>query len=808
MMRLAVTLAALLCLTGVGLRADTLTDEEVLARARQIARQLPTRDGLLRVAKACRPSDPALALQDYQAAAAKPCPRQWSPGSCVDSDLQIAEAVGQLGDAALAKKLLETICDSLLAASPPARDTESWYGAQTYALLRVAQALFLPDRPRFEQALLKAQEYLPQAPANAGSGQLLQRALTVLALQDPETAIQRYKTELAKWGVSAEFVWNALQADPEVVLAHVDDLMPKGRSLSGLPGGPSEGQVKGQLLVYLFRRDPAQAQQLAERLGLFFWSDGRGRLWPALAAAMQEAGAAKLPPVETCPRLYAAALPDLAQLDYDLAVQLARSLPQPAERYAALAAISRGLVASDLAHALAAAREALALYEANPQLSQVPLAALAGALADTDADLPPELLRRLTLPWALSQAFPRWWAGHRVEAEALLPALTPAQQLHCLAGLLTTPEKTFTVAERRAWVERAMALPAFGPEVGSTRQVVLVTAGFDPDLARRQWPLLKPGLAASPPDEMANASLDVLFALVEALERRQPGSAAAEVAEITAILAPAPAERTWPYLYRLRLARLQGATDPARCGAAVAAVVASLATAPRRILRQPVLAAAVRTLSTVDLPAALKLFAEEKEVQGDGGLLRDLMVAQAQADPQAVIPTVCRLSPRPSLNNHLSDVMYQVARDCSEECASAVAASWLQTTPPAGNPLPQVLLAVLRSGRPGLIARVPQYLDLMPQDFALASACNCVDLVFAGDEVLVAIMSRLQALKPYEAHGAMVKVAAAKLERDWSGNQDLFQALSPADQCEALLTIREMRSHREWLARENQAPEP
>lgn len=802
MMRLVFVLTVVWCLADYGLEADTLTNGEALARARQIALQLPTRECLLQVAKACRQSDPAQALKDYQAAAAKPCPRNWSSGKSAESSFEIAEAISQLGNAELAKKLLETICDGLLAAEPPAGVAGPWYRNQAFALLRVAQDLFTLDRPRFEQALLKAQEYLTQQPQDAGSGQLLQRALTVLALKEPETAIQRYKAELGNWGFTTDIVWNALQADPVVVLAHVDDIMPRGRSLSGSPNGPSEGQVKGQLLSFVFRRDPAQAQQLAERLGLFFQGDERGRLWLALAETMREIGIAKLPPVVAYPRLYAAALPDLAPLDYDLAMQFARALPDPAGRCAGLVAISRRLLASDPEHALAAAREALACFDANPHLNQVSLARLASTLADTDANLTPQLLKRLTLPWALAQAFPRWWAGHPSEAEALLPSLTPAQQLHCLAGLLTLREKVLTVAERRAWVQRATALPAFGQEVDSTRQIVMVTAGFDPDLARQQWPLLKPGLISSPPEEMTDHYLEVLYAIAEALEQRQPGSAAAEMAEITTRLTAAPVDRSWPYLYRLRLARLHGRTDRARCGAVVAEVIASLTAAPKRVSRQALLAEAIQTLSTIDLPAALKLFGEQKEVQGNWMLFQNLMVAQAEADPKAVIPTICQLASKPSLNNTLSDVMYRVAQECPEECVKEVAVSWLQTTPRAGNPLPQVLLAILRSGRPDLIAHVPEYLDLMPQDFSLAAACNLHDLVFASDEVLTAIRTRLQALKPYETRDAVGKVLAARLERDWSVNQDQFNAFSPSDQCQALLMMREMRLHRERMAPE------
>lgn len=799
---------ALLLAVGDVVGADTLTNEEIMARARQMALQAPTRECLLEVARAETGDHPAQALQDYRAAAAKPCPRGWQGGMDRDSDLRIAEAAARLGDADLAKRLLVPVCDGLLATSPPPQFIRYWYQGRAITLLRVAEDLFSLDRPRFEQALQKAQECLAQEVEGVGKQQALRRVLAVLALKEPETAIQRHKTELPRWYFQTDLIWNALPANPEVVLAHVDELMPKNSNLTGSPDGPSEGRVKGTLLAFVFRRDPAQAQQLAQQEDWFFWSGtNRGRLWLPLASAIVEMGAEKLPAGDACPKLYVAVMPELALQNADLALQVARSLPKPSDRLSALSGICRSLAPHDLERAVAAAREAMAMSDGDPRLSPYPLQTIAGALADTDADLTPELLKRLTAPRLIGSPFVKWWGKHSAAAEALLSTLTPAQQLQCITALLTTNEKTWQVADRRKWAERAMALSTFGQDAQSSQEVMLVVARFDPDLARQQWPRVKPALAARAPSEVENGSLEVLFAIGEGLEPRQAGGAAAEIAEITALLAAAPPERSWPYLYRMRLAHVYGYHDPEHCKRMVSEVIASLPTAPNRVYKQAVVSAGIRALGTVDLPAALKLFADTKEIQGDWKLLRDLMVAEGAAAPQAVVQTMCQLSPKPSLSNNLNDVMRRVARECPPECVHQVAVSWLQTKPPVGNPGPDVLRAVLWSARPEVIARIPEYLDLLPQDVSLAGVCGNQNLLFASDEVLANILSRLRALRSHDTPRAMTMIAAAKLERDWSGNQAMLNGLSPADQCAAILAIPEMRSQREWITQENQASE-
>jgi len=70
---------------------------------------------------------------------------------------------------------------------------------------------------------------------------------------------------------------------------------PRLDGVRALQAQPLESQV-GRLFAAFFRRDPDQAQQLAQREDWFFWSTERGRLWLPLATAMVEMGAQKLPP--------------------------------------------------------------------------------------------------------------------------------------------------------------------------------------------------------------------------------------------------------------------------------------------------------------------------------------------------------------------------------------------------------------------------------------------------------------------------------------------------------------------------------
>ncbi|MFQ5810887.1 MAG: hypothetical protein ACE5JM_14820, partial [Armatimonadota bacterium] len=91
---------------------------------------------------------------------------------------------------------------------------------------------------------------------------------------------------------------------------------------------------------------------------------------------------------------------------------------------------------------------------------------------------------------------------------------------------------------------------------------------------------------------------------------------------------------------------------------------------------------------------------------------------------------------------------------------------------------------------PPLIERLSHLEDDSAMAGGIGAAARFVTL--ADDVVLDGLLTRLQAMAPETATGALQFAVAAKAERDWEGSQTLLASLTPERRANALLTVLDM----------------
>ena len=794
-------LAVLLCFLCLPapLLGQQPTTEEVLALARRTARELGSRDCMVKIARHTRRSDAAQALGDYQAAAEVRPPARWSRQMRVISDYEVGRALVELGDPDGGLPLLKAALQETLELSPGHGDADYWNRDQVWHLAEFAEALACMDPETAVSTLQHAAEYLERIEKDNAKKEALRSYLFALALTEPQRAYQRYRDELAPWHFSERFVRNLIKGDPTVAATHVEDLFGTEKGKLGLSSGPGADRVAAELVVTLFRASPQQALEVAVKVRLGRWAESADSPCKPLAAEIHKSGIEALPRAPEYDGIYVSVAQDLALLDYDAAKSLALSLAKPYDRYRALANMARALAPHDLAQAADAARAAIEILDRESNLQEMPLQAATDVLAEYDEKIVPELLTRLRSDWAVGPPFGKWWQYHRQAAEALFPKLTEAQQLACIPYILSRGETLLTADEKRALAAQALGYADYGKDVPPAFELIRQSLKFDLDLARKQWQALEPLDLESVSVTAIVTHLDVLLQVADAYEQRQRGSSGPEVAAIAQIIAGAREGATWTYRYRALLADIYAWYDGKLCKATVEEVVASLQDAPKSVDRNQVLAAAACALARVDMQATREFMRQHEEVRRNR--IRETVSIIARRRPEFACEMALELFAPATANNSFDDVLANLAREGPPEAAIAFADTWMQGTQQRPAAFRAILRTALQAQRADLMARLPQYLDMLDADWDQISAMQqySVFLVFATDALLDEFLARLQRMDANQTKDAMAGVIAAKAERDWQGSQELLAGLAPESRIQALLLLVDMRDRKQAL---------
>ena len=806
MIRTRLVCLVVVSLLGAPLGAAPVTVEQCLTGARQAALEARSRELLLKIGDYERTLDPAAAKSDYELAALAP---RTSSGIEAYSARDLALRFLQLGEVEKARQVILPALDALADKQPPVPTLplrDYWYRDQVTQTSLLAPLLYPADMDRLQQALAAGEACLRQITDPGQQRQALANYLPVLALVKPEEALQRWQADLSTWGVSAPVVSNGLKQDYKLVLARLEGLFLPGRSMATSPYWPGvdEYSVRVELLAAVLRAEPAALSGAVKQLRLDqpFGFENRTS-WLPFARVVRERGLAALPRGKEFRFLYLNCVEDLARLDYPLAREFAAALPEPSDRAMALGSIVKVSAPSDLQRARETAR---ALVEAEHALAKpyaYPLAIAVYALAEKDEQVVPDLLREIPPSESLGLAFAPWWKAHRPAAEAFLATLPPAGQLSCLPALLKQAGDLLTPAEKSKWAEKALTLEGYGSDVGVTRDLILQTAAFDPDLARKLWQALPPLDPAKPQEQEAvSYRLDELVATAQALQARRPGTSGPEEAEIERMLAAAGEKDYWSYQYRGRLADLYAYYDQPKARTALDQLLADLATPPRQVPVSTVAADLVRTLARIDPEAAGKLLLERQDLKGDWQVRRDVVATIATRDPEAGFALAQQVYP----NSGPQDMLETIGRLTADAPVAATRRFvdlYIDDAKDKPNAVMFVANTLFRAGNAELIADLPRRLDTLDQPGAVSYVLNSVrtQLGLASDEVLQELLKRVQAIERPATRDGEYAVLAALAERDWDTNHGLLEALDPKPRAEAFLAMLAIKDHRAMVDR-------
>jgi len=804
-------------LTGQVAAGDAPTTERVLAALRQAAAEDGSREPWLEVARFSG------AAEDYVAAAEAPVPDGWDGVTRLRSDREVAEGLAASGDAARAADLLRAALDRpLTLGEPHVPVTEPDYrqSARVVALSQAAETLYPLDPEGAVSALVSAQQILAEM-GQADSTlrrEALGAYLRALALHDPSAAWEQAVAEFTPTHIpiSGRLVLNMMQADPGSVMPHLDEMLRGGALAFRHPLSPDA--VKGLVAAHLFGTDPRQALDLAIRYELHKAPDiaQQPPLEP-LARQVAAGGVAELPLDAEYRPLYVRLARDLARMDYEAAVGLALALGDARSSSEALASICGALAATDPPAALDAAWKLAELHDAGGT-SDDALRDAAAALVASGEQVVAELLARVDTPWMLPDVFGAWWLHDPTAAEALLPELGAFLQPYAIMGILAHGPDAVAAAAGSDLAQWALDSPALGRDPFASGQVIMLAAPFAPETARTAWQRLEALDVAGADERAVRWHLDALLTLAEAFERRQTGSSRDEVAEIERILDAAGPDAAWVPLYRARLAGIYAWHDAALAGQSAEQLIAGLGGLPASARPADVLSEATVVLSRVDRPRATELMRDRQDLRGNLRLFEQTAAGIARWQPAWAAEMLEEVGEVRGDYGFPGGVIGLLCRDAPEETVLTFLAARLDLAPrelphapgadealmTRGYLAAGVLTAVLPAERPFLASAVLEHLVAREEDEVVTGAVTEArgSLALLSDEVLHALLARLQTMDAGAARPALAPVIAASAARDWDGSEALLASLAAGERMRALLMVPGMVRYRESLPAE------
>jgi hypothetical protein len=538
-----------------------------------------------------------------------------------------------------------------------------------------------------------------------------------------------------------------------------------------------------ELAAALFRQNPQKGMDAALKYGL----DDPDRRFPrtALALAIKEKGLGALPRAFPYEKLYASLAGDLAQVDADLGLALARSLEDTPERIDALASVCKACARTSPEQADAAVRDILAVGDQYRDQREGSLRVLLWTLSDCNEKTTEELFRRLNWGEDLTSYYGTWWKAYRRTAEALVPELPPQQQFYAITGIIALGKDILTPAEKIAWAQKALANPE-STKTPQPERLIQVLAGFSPELARQAWQALPPikagGMFELSPERRVLAVLPV----AEAWEARQPRSGAPEVAELNRLLATAPAERMgrfWTFDVRARLAAIYIKYDAPLARQTATDLMEEVVKFPTGA-NEAVLTTALSVLAQVDAKAAQDFLAQVtlNDNSWAGTIRSAIILTVARRDPGHAWEMLQAIPPQSYLRQQC---LFLVSRDLVKDAPAQVVRDfcdrWVAADPQVQQGTMAVMRCLLVSGRADRGELLLRYLDQVPIKAQRMVILNELgELGYAPVAFQDEVARRLEKAPGPEAQEARWEVVGARARQDWEGSQTLLQAL-PAD---------------------------
>jgi len=652
------------------------TREQILEAARAAAAEDGSRAAWLHVARYSRKHDPEHALEDFRAATQAPAHGSTQVQRGVDR--QLVGGLREFGAEAQAQVILESALRTAIDDSEQAEDARVgiWHRDHARMAAEMAAMLWPANRELIQQAADALARWSDLAPDGRARYQeeVAAAHAEVLALLHPDQAWQDLQASGPEHRPSVALVTNLSRADPGLAGELLDLCEARG---VGPQSGP--GTYASELAAALLTADPdAGLARLAA------WSASGDVFWDRaiVARAVTQVGVAALPDKPEYEQVYASLCGELAGIDADAALTLARRLTVKPQQAAALGHIVSAIADTDRPLAEELAMETIRLWEWTPPEYEQAVMASGHALAEGGGEIMGALTGRVLGARDGAALWWRWRSFHREEADAWIDGRPEKKRYEILAHSLFNAAGDDADDEVVALAHRVMALPEF--ESGNRMAaIVLNLAPVDPDLAREAWQSV-----ASPTAKLCGRGdgryLDGLLTIAEAFERREPGSAAPEIAEIERVLAGGLNSDHAEFEYRGKLCRLYGLVDPGRARAAADELLADMEAASEWVTypeqRTRAAADALAVVAASDMAAAEAKLAALQAQQRDYRQ-RDLLVAFAGSvalrDPGAALELIERNSEERRREAACRDMMEFVWAEGSPEAVRRCAELWI-----------------------------------------------------------------------------------------------------------------------------------
>jgi len=652
------------------------TREQILEAARAAAAEDGSRAAWLHVARYSRKHDSEHALEDFRAGSQAPAHGSTQVQRGVDR--QLVEGLRQFGAEAQAQAILESALRAAIDDGEQAEDARVgiWHRDHARMAAEMAAMLWPANRELIQQAADALAGWSDLAPDGRAryQEQVAAAHAEVLALLHPDQAWQNLLAAGPEHRPSVALVTNLGRADPGLAAELLDLFEARGVSDNSGPG-----TVASELAAALLKTDTeAGVARLAE------WSATGDVFWDRaiVARAAAQVGVAALPEKSEYEQVYASLCGELAEIDADAGLTLARRLTAKPQRAAALGRIVSVIADTNRPLAEELAMETIRLWEWTPPEYEQAVMASGYALAEGGGEIVGALTGRLLTARYAAGLWWRWRSLHREEADAWIDRQPEKKRYEILAHSLFNAAGDGARDEVVALAHRVMALPEF--ETGNRMAAIVFNlASVAPDLAREAWQSV-PSPTAKLCGRGDGRYLDGLLTIAEAFERRDPGSAAPEIAEIERVLAGGLNSDHAEFEYRGKLCRLYALIDPDRARAAADELLADMqaesdwVTYPAERTRAA--GDALAALAASDMAAAeaklAALQAQQREYQQ-----RELLVVFAGSvalrDPAAAIALVERDTDDRHREAALRNTLTAVWREGSPEVVHRCAELWI-----------------------------------------------------------------------------------------------------------------------------------
>lgn len=771
--------------------AEPPTDRQVLTAAREAAIEAGLRDNMVSVGERALRISRDDALEDFRAAATMGATRNPNQRSYLDA--RLAQGLIEAGDPELAAEVLRKALDDIepQTGEDAGGNRDHWLREKASAICRLAEALAPLDSERARASLESAESALEQMHSDHQRKQALDEYIILLARFEPAKAMERWESELAYGTPDTRILLRMIQADPSSVAQYEDEIAQGSLRIAH----PVDLQhVQSALLAARLREDVNAAIRFAHDCRMQHFPPGAEYLGP-VADALLEIGVDRLPPAGDLDRLYMRLAEALAPRDLDAAGAVTERLSSTQAQAQALGSIAAGLAATDPDAAREIARDLLARLEDDERVGEAAVWDVTAALGPHDTEVVPSLIASIHDAYRLKFIFAPWWVAHREAAEALVPELTPSQQIAAIRAMVWRGETVLGEDERLVLLREAFELPAFGSREDAATELISQAAKLDPDLAREALGKLPPVDVEQTQEPDLARRAEAILAVADAMERRETGSSGPEVQVLESMIAGAPSGAQWPWLAKAGLANIYAYYDGPLAKATADGVLAALPNAPRGVPTAQVQSAAMEALSRVDMRGTRALFEQDEQLRRSRPLFAELMAVIAARRPTFACEMAMDLTDENMRDSTLREVLSRLAARGEPEAVAEFIGRWLRDREAPDSSLHNILAPLLYSQRPELIDTIPGYLDLVEDPRTLGGVINNTgsgNLVFATDGLLEYLQARYAGIEKLPASHVR-PIAAALIERDWAAAEALLEPMNATERAETLLAVLGMR---------------